>query len=44
MTIKVQNVIEIPDVKITRANDEDSVWLEPDTIFTHTTHRPGWKG
>ena len=36
VTIKVQNVIEIPDVKITRANDEDSVWLEPDTIFTHT--------
>jgi hypothetical protein len=36
VTIKVQNVIEVPEVKITRANDEDSVWLEPDTIFTHT--------
>ena len=36
VTIKVQNVVEIPDVKITRATDEDSLWLEPDTIFTNS--------
>lgn len=36
VTIKVQNVLEVPEVKITRANDEDSLWLEPDTIYTHT--------
>ncbi len=36
VTIKVQNVVEVPEVTITRANDEDSVWLEPDTIYTHT--------
>ena len=36
VTIKVQNVVEIPEVKITRATDEDSLWLEPDTIFTNS--------
>ena len=36
VTIKVQNVVEVPDVKITRASDEDSLWLEPDTIFTNS--------
>lgn len=36
VTIKVQNVVEIPEVKITRASDEDSLWLEPDTIFTNS--------
>lgn len=36
VTIKVQNVVEVPEVKITRASDEDSLWLEPDTIFTNS--------
>ena len=36
VTIKVQNVVEVPEVKITRATDEDSLWLEPDTIFTNS--------
>ena len=36
VTIKVQNVVEIPDVKITRVSDEDSIWITPDTIFTNT--------
>ena len=36
VTIKVQNVVEVPEVKITRASDEDSLWLEPDTIYTNS--------
>lgn len=33
--IKVENVIEIPEVEITRGSTEDSVWLKPDTIYTN---------
>lgn len=35
VTINVDNIIEKPKVKITRAEDGDSVWVKPDTIYTN---------
>ena len=38
VTIRVTNKEEWTDVKITRAETRDSVWLDPDTIFINTTN------
>ena len=37
VTIRVTNKEEWTDVKITRAETRDSVWLDPDTVFINTT-------
>lgn len=34
VTIMVDNIIERPEIKITRADDGDTVWIQPDTIYT----------
>ena len=35
VTIKVDNVVEVPEVVITRAEHKDSVWINPKEIYTN---------
>jgi hypothetical protein len=35
VTIKVQNVIEYSEVKITKGENPDSVWVDPDTLYVN---------
>ena len=36
VTIKIGNVIETPEVEITRAETQDSTWKSPDTLYINT--------
>ena len=37
VTIKIGNVVETPEVEITRAETVDSTWKSPDTLYINTT-------
>ena len=37
VTIKIDNVVETPEVNITRAETKDSSWTNPDTLYINTT-------